>query len=67
MELLATVRATVEGYVQTKPGLDKSMGNMRHDIEKSHENMEKMRSDMTTHQVWEFLLWEFLSGGPNIN
>ena len=51
MELLATVRATVEGYVQTKADLDKSLGNMEHDLEKSHENMEKMRSDMATHQV----------------
>ena len=37
--------------METKAELDKSLGKMEHDLEKSHENMEKMRSDMTTHQV----------------
>lgn len=51
MELLATVHATVDGYVQAKADLDKSLGDMKHGLDKSHENMEKMRSDMARHQV----------------
>ena len=51
MELLATLRATVDKYVDTKAELDKSMGNLKQTVEKSQENMEKMSSNMASHQV----------------
>lgn len=51
MQLLASVRATVGGYVQTKAEMDKSMGDMEQAMDKSREKMENMKSDMATHQV----------------
>ena len=51
MELLATVRATVDRYVQTKAELDKSMGDLKQTVEKSQQNMEKMSINMASHQV----------------
>lgn len=51
MELLARVRATVEGYVQTKAEIDKRMGDVELTVAKSQESMEKMNNDMATQQV----------------
>ena len=51
MELLATVRATVDKYVETKAELDKSMGDLKQTVEMSQKNMEMMSSNMASHQV----------------
>lgn len=51
MKLLASVRATVDGYIQTKADLVKDMGDLKNIVDKSQESMEQMRSDMASHQV----------------
>jgi len=51
MKLLAKVHATIDGYIKTKADLEKDVGDLKHTVDKSQENMEKMRSDMASHQV----------------
>ena len=51
MELLASVHATVDGYLQTRADLNKAMGDLKSTVDTSQKSMENMRSDMASHQV----------------